>query len=513
MSNLSWSDKRDFDEYVKSYGIPPEESVVLLSNEDANIYADGKKGLPDSRNVEGWNFQNEYQGEKVNWYFLNGETAKEPILLRELKGMYAVAKIYNEREFFFSVYTKRENDGNDVSWYRSRMTYLTTTAFDGLSGQDVLVYFGEEPSLYPNLKRVKMELDDFSSNGLQGEDEIVLLGALSTDSGASANEYDFTIRALGFKAGVHYSNSLTMVKTDLSPITQDISVLTNFKNAVELGRFFRGYVVDEVEMDALGTPLEFQYVVRIDTETIWKYDGADWIDSGVTASLSGIAEQEEEVVGYSNTHYIDLDGTNDYVELTGVDADVLDFTKEWSIGFEIENVSSINDSSYTTLLSRGTNEITLRKGGSNWGVYYFANGNAIAQANTWYAPTSGSKVLFVCTGTHLKYYLDGYLRASTSINANVSHNNPSGDLTLGKKVYKSYWYGGVNNLMIHKGTQLGSNQLTEYLTGQDVSSMSFYDDIIDFIPLGEGAYPVVNGLKGVVSGELKNGSSSDFVQR
>ena len=74
-----------------------------------------------------------------------------------------------------------------------------------------------------------MELDDFSSNGLQGEDEIVLLGALSTDSGASANEYDFTIRALGYKAGVHYSNSLTMVKTDLSPITQDVSILTNFK--------------------------------------------------------------------------------------------------------------------------------------------------------------------------------------------------------------------------------------------------------------------------------------------
>ena len=43
--------------------------------------------------------------------------------------------------------------------------------------------------------------------------------------------------------------------------------------------------------------------------------------------------------------------------------------------------------------------------------------------------------------------------------------------------------------------------------------MSFYDDVLDFIPLGEGTYPNVNGLKSVISGELKNGSTSDFVQR
>ncbi len=513
MANLSWSNVQDFKEYLSKYGVQSEESNLILSNEDSTIYADAKKGLADSNNLSGWNFKNEYQGEKVNWYFLNSFLIDKQIKLSDLKGMYVVARIYNEKEFFFSVYTKRENDGNDVSWYRSRRTYLTTDAFSGLAGQDVLVYWGEEPHFFPNLKRVKMEIDSFSTVGPQEDDEEILLGGLSTDSSAEAESYDFTAMAIGYKAGIHYVNSTPTVKTDLSPLNQDISVLTNFKNAVELGRFFRGYVADEVEMLALTNPLEFQYVVRIDTETIFKYDGANWIDSEVEASLTGIAGVEEEVVGYSNTHYIDLDGTNDFIELTGVDSDVLDFTKEWSIGFEIENVSSINDSSYTTLLSRGTNEITLRKGGSNWGVYYFANGNAIAQANTWYAPTSGSKVLFVCTGTHLKYYLDGYLRASTSINANVSHNNPSGDLNLGKKVYKSYWYGGVNNLMIRKGSELGSNQLTEYLTGQDVSSMSFYDDIIDFIPLGEGVYPSVNGLKGVVSGELKNGSSSDFVQR
>jgi hypothetical protein len=223
------------------------------------------------------------------------------------------------------------------------------------------------------------------------------------------------------------------------------------------------------------------------------------------------------ILGAPNSHYINLDGANDYLSMQNVPAGVLDYTSTWALGIELENVSTVNDSSYTTLFKRGTNEITLRKGGtSNWGVYFYANGQSVAQANTWVAPGPGSKVLFTCNGSQVKYYLNGSLRSTTSLNANVSHNNASGDLTFGQGGPKgSYWYGGVNNMMVMtNASALGSNQLTEYFASQDVSKMSFYaGDVIDFLPLGERTYNTLSGQKGIITGSLENATTSDFVER
>jgi hypothetical protein len=222
------------------------------------------------------------------------------------------------------------------------------------------------------------------------------------------------------------------------------------------------------------------------------------------------------ILGAPDSHFINLDGSNDYLEMYDVPAGVLDFTSSWAVGIELENVSSINDSSYTTLFSRGTNKITLRKGGSNWGVYFYANNNSVAQANTWVSPMPGSKVLFTCNGSQVKYYLNGTLRSTTTLNANVSHNNASGNLHYGKGFGNSgFWYGGINNMLIMTDpTALGTNQLQEYFGSKDVSKMSFYaNDVVDYLPLGERQYNSLLGTKGVISGALHNSSPSGFEAR
>lgn len=242
----------------------------------------------------------------------------------------------------------------------------------------------------------------------------------------------------------------------------------------------------------------------------------DEVKTTLNAHHKANPEIHLSILGVANSHYINLDGANDYLTMQNVPAGVLDYTSTWALGIELENVSTVNDSSYTTLFKRGTNEITLRKGGSNWGVYFYANGNSVAQANTWVAPGPGSKVLFTCNGSQVKYYLNGSLRSTTTINSNVSHNNASGDLTFGQGGPKgSYWYGGVNNMMVMtNASALGSNQLTEYFASQDVSKMSFYaGDVIDFLPLGERTYNALSGAKGVITGSLQNATASDFVAR
>ena len=499
----------------------------ILSNDDASVYADGAQGGIDPNGLEGWYFENTADpANKINWYFINNFGIDSDMNLASLDGMYCLAVIYNPQEFFFQVYTKRKNDGNDASWYRSRITYLTTGEFANYIGQRVLVYWGKEPTDFPELPRIKMDIDAFTTVGPQEYDEEIFLGSLSTSTGYAASTYSFTAQALGFINNNRYHNFPLLAKFDASALNLQISNLQAYLTAVETGRFFRGYVADQTEMDALASPLQYQYVVRVDTETIWEYNGATWVDTLVTASLTGIGDQDQQAAGYSNTHYIDLDGTNDYVDLdTGVNANVLDYTQSWALGFEVENVSAIDDSSYTTLWKRGDNEITLRKGGSNWGVYFYANGNSVGQANTWRRPEPGSKILFICNGSQVKYYLyrpsNGEIyNATMTLNATnvTNHNNPSGNLEIGQMgAIGSNWFGGINNALIMEGagSDLGANQRAEYFGSQDVTLMSFYNDpeVQDFLPLGEDTYPAVTGTKSVISGNLINGTASDFVAR
>ena len=489
----------------------------IISSKDSNILADGAQGQESSDGAEGWTFVNgEDPTQKINWYYINNALRTTTQTLTTLTGGYAIIDIKAAGVCYFNVYTKRKNDGQDYSWYRSRRTYLTYNAFDNYVGQQVVVYWGTNPDIYPTLPRVEMTLDPFTTFGLQEADEEIFLSALNTSSSYPAGTYNFNARTLGYIDNDKNYNLPCTHHTSITGLTNSVNTITSFFNAVKLGRFFRGYVMDETEMLALTNPLNHQYSIRVDTLTIWEYNGTDWYDTAIQASVSGIAQEEEIVLSYSNTHYLELDGVNDFVNIENVDSKVMDFTESFSLGYEVESVSTVNDSSYTTLFKRGENEITLRKGGTNWGIYIYCNGNAIAQANTWYAPQPGSKIFITCDGNRIKYYLDGSQRASMTINANISHNDPVGYLQVGNGGVKgSNWYGGINNLLIMEGAQavLGSDERTEYFTKQDATTLSFYPSVFDFIPLGERPYPNVLGLKQVVTGTLSNGLESNYFER
>jgi len=486
----------------------------LASSRNSNISADGKSGRLDPNGLAGWHFENEYQGEKVNWYYVYNQNQDNVMTLKTLTSMYAVVTIYKEREFHFSVYTKRENDGQDYSWYRSRVNYELTTAFDGLAGETVLVYFGEEPTTFEDLKRVELPYDVTFSNGLQDLSENVLFAALSTDSNATALEYSFTAQTLGYINDGSDTNTITKIGRDFDLVDTEIATLKTFKEAVELGRFFRGYVADEDAMNALPTPLRFEYVARMDTATIWEYNGTEWYDTEINASLEGIAQEEELVLFYSNTKYINLDGLNDYVNVANVPTEVMEYKKEWSLSVQLAGaVSPISDASYITLFKRGTNEVTLRRGGTNWGIYVYNDNSAVCQANTWYAPNANSTILIVSTPTRLRYYLDGVKRADMAYNGNTTGQDFSGDLELGNSTHRANWFGGVNNLMVMEGSgsDLGKDQLAEFHSQDNVSNMSFYPSVVDFITLGERPYPSVLGLKQVLEGTIENSTESVIV--
>lgn len=488
----------------------------VVNSKDQDIIADGARGVQDTSGLEGWYYKNsDNPSEKINWYFINKSSYNSSMTSGSLSGMYAVFFVYNAAVApYFNFYTKRKNDGQDHSWYRSRVTYNNPNAFSGYTGQRVILYWGEEPDIFPDYPKIELTLDTDYSNGPQESDEEIFLGSLSTSTNYPPSTFDFTAMSLGYYNDGKNYNLPCIAHTDVSQLSLEASQLQSYLTAVRVGKFFRGYVMDETEMLDLSSPFTFQYVARVDTETIWEYDGTDWYDTLVEASVSGIALEEQEVLTYSNTMYIHLDGNDDEIEYLNAHADFLDFNKTWGLSLEVEDVSTINDNSYTTVFSRGKNEICLRKGGSNWGLYLFIDGVSVAQSNTWHDPEGGDKLYFTCDGTKVQYFLNGNRRANVTLNQSVlSNNDPSGNLYIGKGGSQgSHWYGGINNNLLMLGTSalFGKDELAEFFNSEDVTAMSFYPSAHDFVLLGERPYPNVLGLKGNIEGVLKNGTESNY---
>jgi len=214
--------------------------------------------------------------------------------------------------------------------------------------------------------------------------------------------------------------------------------------------------------------------------------------------------------------YAFLDGTDNYIEFDNANADTLDFTggKKWAVGFKCNGLSGIVDYVATTLFRRGDNEITLKRGGSNWGLYVYFGGSSVGQANTWYAPQDDSTIVFTFDGTKLRYYIDGALRSTLSINTGHTNHNASGNLFVGNTIRseRANWYGGISEIILSQGASavLSSSQINEFGSVPG-SVLSYYGTLEDYFGVGLQPFPTVNGSKSVVTGNLVNGNAEDFI--
>ena len=425
-------------------------ATTTILDTNANVYADGQKGMPDPTGItSGWHFKNTDDiTNKVNWYYVGNTNPNVNFIRSNFNNQYAVVDVRAGLSPYFVLYTVPEGDGNDAAaWFRSRVVYAPT-GYDisAYVGQTIVLYWGQEPSLFLTLPRVECTFDSFSSVGPQGANELVSFGNLSTSSSYPEASYDFVVSNLGF-------------------------TLDNAEQKYEL----------------VATP---------------------------TVSAGGASGPD-----YSNGAYIILDAVNDYVALTNTGS-VLDYTSTWAIGISLEEVSALNNSQFMSLFRSGNNSISLRKGGTNWGIYAANGYYSVAQANTWYAPSQGSKILIQCNGNKLEYWLDGTRRANMTMNATYrdqsSHVNDSLDIGHGGVAFgqgtHQYWEGGIDNCMISYNW-LSNADIAEFFSSDDVTQMSFYNSVRDFVPMGEQGYPNVVGTKNNVTGTLVNGTAEDFIAR
>ena len=240
-----------------------------------------------------------------------------------------------------------------------------------------------------------------------------------------------------------------------------------------------------------------------------------------------------EIVGQSSNSFIRFAGSNEYVEFTakGTDnSDLLDWTKDWTIGVTLTEFDIASDGKFVTLFSSGQNAIMLRRGGSNHGLYLTGNDGANkAGINTWYTPNAGGKLLFANDGSNgfLKYYIgniDGTfaLRGVVNINsATLGNNNPGTNFCIGKRVSNNavaeslMFHGGMNNVITAKEAFANASpMITEYFQViETYDESSFYNDLVSWVKMGENTFPEVSDTKGVMTdGAMVNGQEDDFVE-
>lgn len=171
---------------------------LAIYENNAQVYADGQPGVedPSGQLRDGWYYTNVSAGQKINWYYFDGIN-NATVTLGDLSA-YAVMTFDGLGSMpILGVYTKPTGSGDVIPGFaHSRVAYSGSPT--GLvTGKKYLVYFGENPSVHPELPRVQLVKSTGSSAGDQNAAEEVLTVSFGSNSGASVGSVKFMTESLG----------------------------------------------------------------------------------------------------------------------------------------------------------------------------------------------------------------------------------------------------------------------------------------------------------------------------
>ena len=294
---------------------PAIDNNRVLINTDPNVVADSSL-LPvkDIRPapVSGWYVNNAGVGDKFNFYYYGKTNLPEVHTFGELKYLYCLSEIINGGNVFFSVYTQRQNDGNDAgSWYRSRHNYVINgTGSTTETGIRMLyVNLKEEPSdIFDSVGRIQCTKEAFSSLGPQLDDEEILTISLQSDSSEGAGQVEYVIQNFGFK--------LEHVIQNFCHITDG----TGYTEA-EIRGFIEGYgYQDEAMVNALisAAVADFETSAEIDARGyLTQPEIENLIDAAVPVNnfFEGVLSNDVSVNGQDTAWF--LNGANGITSTEG----------------------------------------------------------------------------------------------------------------------------------------------------------------------------------------------------
>ena len=272
----------------KSVQVDANSRTIRLNTETA-IFADGEHPVRDPEGRAGWRYTNT-TGNKINWY-LWSEVQHQDYSLSQFQGIYMVIDIKTQGSMpYWTVYTKPEGDGNDASWFRSRINYSDEAASAALPAGRYLFHSSnlDPTGIEPDLVRVPLPAG-FNTVGPQGADEELWLMALSTSSNYPAGTNDFLVE----KVGIQINGSIQGIElaaVDTRPAYTD---------------YFLGSYAAEADYPESGSQGQWIINSTDDTMLVWDTDAGTWAATGSTAEAptSAVADYPFQYV------YSSLDGS------------------------------------------------------------------------------------------------------------------------------------------------------------------------------------------------------------
>lgn len=200
-----------------------------LINDEQGVYADEQAPLAAPDGEAGWYFKNSVAGQKVNYYIYSDDgSSSTPQTIADLRSIMATVKHYVAgADYFFNIYTLKENDGNDVAWYRSRVTLVSSDFGSVMADTTYTGEFNRDAAVTGDLTFDVGGSTVYSTGNASLTDiadERIFLIAFGTNSGAAADSVELTVKdvTLGFSSG----------SVKLVPVAAHATSDANFENTL-----------------------------------------------------------------------------------------------------------------------------------------------------------------------------------------------------------------------------------------------------------------------------------------
>jgi hypothetical protein len=175
--------------------LPITESILDLYLDGAVVQADSANSFFRPANGEdGWEYMNTMVGAS-NAYFYSSSLQGEPTLtVSNLDGQFFVCQVKSVASLPFIAYHTKPVSGS-TGWYQTRRVFIAPAGTYLNSGQQVLLYWGKEPSasVFPNTPRVLLEVDGVSTQGPNS-------GTEDVNTAATSLSQRYILQAAGFIA-------------------------------------------------------------------------------------------------------------------------------------------------------------------------------------------------------------------------------------------------------------------------------------------------------------------------
>ena len=278
-------------------------------------------------------------------------------------------------------------------------------------------------------------------------------------------------------------------------------------------RFYVGVVIDQ----------EVKVVFRSENPLPTQNYKFVWTGFYFTSVLSQLPNIVTSVTppAYTDTHYVQFDGVDKFVtfaDSTPISA-VLDLSQDWAFGFKLATQWNVEGrDARLTVIRNGSNSFYMRGPGTANAAPYVQNGDSsdkrlYSGANTWKTLSQGDRVVisYNASTKRFTYYRNGDNVVGWTLRAGLT-NESDGTLSVGQGGgWAQYLKGGLDEVFFMP-RQMTDSEVRESAAGGDPALWTFYADIIDFLLMGEGTFPTIDGLKGILEGTLQNGEPKDFVE-